>query len=82
MPNKEKDPVGHREYELKKFFGDLFKIILVWSLTDVKNLNVHKGKDATVELIGGDDEENLSKLSLKFLGDMERQQFIDNVNET
>jgi len=42
---------------------------------------VHKGKDATVELIGGE-EKNILKLSLRFLGDMERQKFIDNVNET
>lgn len=45
------------------------------------NLNVHKGKDATVELIGKEGENEL-KLSLRFLGDMERQKFIDNVNDT
>ena len=44
-------------------------------------MNVHKGKDATVELIGGK-AEKIMKLSLKFLGDMERQKFIDNVNDT
>lgn len=80
-PNKDKDPVGHREWDLKRYFGDLFKIILEWDLNECNNLNVHKGKDATVELIGGK-AEKIMKLSLKFLGDMERQKFIDNVNDT
>lgn len=46
-------------------------------------MNVHKGKDATVELIGDSKDVKVPppKLSLKFLGDMERQGFIDNVNE-
>jgi len=80
-PDKEKDLQSHTEWELKKYFGDLFKIILIWDLNGCDNLNVHKGKDATVELIGKEKENEL-KLSLRFLGDMERQKFIDNVNDT
>lgn len=79
-PDKENDPIGHREYELKKYFGDLFKIVLCWDLNGCSNLNIHKGKDATVELIG-DNDENPEKLSLRFLGDMERQRFIEDVND-
>ena len=33
-PNIKEDPVGHREWDLKRFFGDLFKIILVFTASN------------------------------------------------
>lgn len=69
----------------------MLKVVLHIDLEDVHQLNVHKGKDPSVELYCMDEteEEDLEKdpslppfqyhLKIMFKGDMERQAFVDQI---
>ena len=80
------------EYECTKKSTLSFhqKVILCIEYDDIKKLDVHKGKDPSVEIYhtqqykdGVDDEGNdilqHYSITITFTGDMERQQFIDRI---
>jgi len=52
----------------------LFDVLLCVDCAEINKLNVHKGKEPSVEIKCYD---NTHRISLLFTGDMERQRFID-----
>lgn len=61
--------------KMETYRSDLFQIITTLEIKDCNKLNIHKGKDPSVELVCHG--EAAHKVKLLFPGDMERQKFIE-----
>ena len=62
---------------------DLFSIVTVIEIKDINKLNIHKGKDPSVELLCFNKKKNSQQynhnIKLLFPGDMERQRFVETI---